>query len=92
MTPLARAVNWVNSYVIDGIVNGVGFLTKGLGKVVYGGLDQRGIDLAINAVAAANDEAGSLLRKMQTGKVQQYAASFVTGAVVLVVIIVIFNN
>jgi NADH-quinone oxidoreductase subunit L len=91
-TPLARAVVWVNDYVIDAVVNGAGFLSRALGKVVYSGLDQRGIDLAVNAVAAGTDEAGSVMRKLQTGRLQQYAASFVTGAVVLVVVIVIFNN
>jgi NADH-quinone oxidoreductase subunit L len=91
-TPLARAVVWVNDYVIDAVVNGAGFLSRALGKFVYSGLDQRGIDLAVNAVAAGTDEAGSVMRKLQTGRLQQYAASFVTGAVVLVVVIVIFNN
>ena len=90
MNPLARAVNWVNTYVIDGIVNGAGLLTKGLGRVVYGGLDQRGIDLAFNGLSAAADSAGSALRKLQTGRVQNYATGFVLGALVLVVVIALF--
>ena len=32
MGPVARSVNWVNDYVIDSVVNGVAFLTKGLGR------------------------------------------------------------
>jgi NADH-quinone oxidoreductase subunit L len=91
-TPLARAVVWVNDYVIDAVVNGAGFASRALGKVVYSALDQRGIDLVVNGIAAGTDEAGSVMRKLQTGRLQQYAASFVTGAVVLVVVIVIFNN
>ncbi|HEY5686050.1 MAG TPA: NADH-quinone oxidoreductase subunit L [Acidimicrobiia bacterium] len=90
MNPVARAVNWVNTYVIDGIVNGAGLLAKGLGRVVYGGFDQRGIDLVFNGLSAAADSAGSALRKLQTGRVQQYATGFVLGALVLVVVIAVF--
>ena len=89
--PLARAVMWVNDFVIDGIVNGVGFLTRGLAGVIYGGLDQRGIDWVFNGISAVTDAAGSAARRLQTGRVQQYAASFVTGALVLVLAILIFR-
>ena len=42
---LAAAVNWVNGYVIDYVVNAAAFVTKLLGRAVYEGVDQRGIDL-----------------------------------------------
>ena len=42
MGPVARFVNWTNTYVIDAVVNSVGLLTKGLGTFVYAILDQRG--------------------------------------------------
>ncbi|MDH3190458.1 MAG: hypothetical protein OEM39_07455, partial [Acidimicrobiia bacterium] len=87
--PIARAVDWVNTYIIDGIVNGVGAVVKGLGVFVYGTLDQRGVDGFFNGLSAAADGAGAGLRKMQTGRVQQYAAFFVAGAILLVVVFVI---
>ena len=87
--PAARAMNWINTYVIDGLVNGVGMAVKGLGKVVYGFVDQRGIDLAFNGLGAAADAAGSALRRLQTGKVQQYATGFIAGAIVLVVVVAV---
>ena len=83
--PLARFINWTNSYIIDFIVNTVGMVTRGLGRLVYGGLDQRGIDLAINEAGAATGFLGSKLRYIQTGKVQQYAAVLFSGAIVLVI-------
>ena len=83
--PLARAVNWINDNVIDAVVNGVGFATVWLGHVVYGGIDQRGIDFAYNGISTATDEAGEAVTHLQTGKVQEYAAAFVVGALVLVV-------
>lgn len=89
--PLARSVDWVNTYVIDGIVNGVGGLVRGLGSFVYNVLDQLGVDGFFNGLSAAADVSGSGLRKMQTGRVQQYAASVVAGAIVLVVVFIIAN-
>ena len=40
--PIARGVDWVNDYVIDAVINGVGFVTAWLGALVYGRLDQQG--------------------------------------------------
>jgi hypothetical protein len=39
-------------------------------------------------LGAGADGAGSALRKWQTGRIQQYAASFVAGALVLIVLFV----
>jgi NADH-quinone oxidoreductase subunit L len=89
--PVARAVDWSNNVIIDGAVNASGALARRLAALVYGGLDQRGIDLGINAAAAAAGEAGGALRRVQTGKVQQYAAALFVGAVLLVVGFLIFG-
>ncbi|MFP4552369.1 MAG: NADH-quinone oxidoreductase subunit L [Actinomycetota bacterium] len=86
--PIARFVDWTNTYIIDGIVNTVGGATKFLGGVVYNGLDQIGVDGIFNGLSAAADSAGSALRKMQTGRVQEYAAGFIAGALILVVLFV----
>jgi NADH-quinone oxidoreductase subunit L len=89
--PVARSVDWSNRVIIDGAVNFFGALARRLSRVVYGGLDQRGIDLAVNAAAAATGEAGSALRHAQTGKVQQYAAALFAGVVLLVIGFLIFG-
>ncbi|MGI9648163.1 MAG: hypothetical protein ACR2OI_06555, partial [Acidimicrobiia bacterium] len=83
--PVARFINWTNSYIIDFVVNLVGAVTRGLGRFVYGGLDQRGIDLAINEAGAGAGFLGSKLRYIQTGKVQQYAGVLFAGTIVLVI-------
>ena len=83
--PIARFVNWTNGYIIDFVVNVVGFATGALGRFVYGGLDQRGIDLAINEAGAGTGFLGGKLRYIQTGKVQQYAGALFGGVIVLVV-------
>ena len=86
--PIARFIDWTNTYVIDGIVNAVAGVTKFTGGLVYNGLDQIGVDGIFNGLSAAADSAGSALRRLQTGRVQQYAAGFVAGAVILVVLFV----
>jgi NADH-quinone oxidoreductase subunit L len=88
MGPVARLVNWTNTYIFDGIVNAVGGATKYLGGLVYNGLDQHGVDGVFNGLSAVADSAGSALRKMQTGRVQQYASGVVAGALILVVLFV----
>ncbi|HEX6945758.1 MAG TPA: NADH-quinone oxidoreductase subunit L [Acidimicrobiia bacterium] len=83
MGPIARFVDWTNTYVIDGIINAAGGLTVLLGRFVYNGLDQRGVDGIVHGLTAATDGAGNVMRKWQSGRVQQYAAGFVGGAIVL---------
>ncbi len=90
--PFARAVNWSNTYIIDLVVNAFGFGTQAIGRFVYGSLDQGGIDAGLNLAAAGSGAAGGLLRKLQTGKIQQYAGALVAGTVVLVVAFVIVRN
>ncbi len=86
--PIARFVNWTNTYVIDIIPNAIGGSVKALGGFVYGVLDQKGVDGVFNGLSAATDGAGSVVRKLQTGRVQQYAAAMVAGALILVALFV----
>ena len=87
----AGFANWTNTYIIDGVVNGVALLSMVLARIVYGGFDQRGIDFGINLAGAAAGEAGSALSYTQSGKVQQYAAALFVGVVVLVAGFIIFT-
>ncbi len=86
--PIARFIDWTNTYIFDGIVNAVGGMTKWLGGITYNFLDQLGVDGVFNGLSAAADSAGSSVRKLQTGRVQQYASGFVAGALILVVLFV----
>ncbi len=90
--PMARVVNWSNTYILDGIVNAAGGLSMKLGSVVYNGIDQRGVDGIVHGLAAAADSGSSAVRKWQSGRVQQYATGFVAGAIILVILFVFVIN
>jgi NADH-quinone oxidoreductase subunit L len=72
--PIARAAYWVNQRVIDGVVNGVGVATTAVGRFVYNVIDQKIVDGIVNGAGFTAEEGGSILRYIQNGRVQWYAA------------------
>jgi NADH-quinone oxidoreductase subunit L len=86
--PVARAANWVNQNVIDGVVNGAGIGSQKVAGWLYRNVDQGLVDGAINGSGAGAEGIGQVLRRMQTGKVQQYGALLFGGAVILAGILV----
>ena len=81
--PIAKAAYWFNQHAIDGVVNTAGSSAVKGGRWVYDHIDQAVIDGAINGSGAAAEGSGQGLRKMQTGRVQQYAALLFAGAALL---------
>src|SRR5467141_3711572 len=80
---VARALDWFDRKVIDGIVNGVGRA----GVVVATGtdrFDRQVIDGAVNAVSLETVRTSLRLRQRQTGQVQSYAWVVVLGLVVVI--------
>jgi NADH-quinone oxidoreductase subunit L len=80
---LSAASYWFNQKVLDGIVNGAASVATGLGRFTYKYVDQGVVDRTINASGSGAEESGQLLRKIQTGKVQQYGALLFLGAAIL---------
>ncbi|HMG41236.1 MAG TPA: NADH-quinone oxidoreductase subunit L [Acidimicrobiales bacterium] len=72
--PIARAANWVNQNVIDGIVNGAGRITTVVGRFVYNRIDQGIVDNVVDGSGFAAEGGGQLFRRLTSGKVQQYGA------------------
>jgi len=87
--PIARAANWTNQHVLDGVVNGVGRGGTAAGRFVYDRIDQGIVDTIVNGSGAAAEGSGQGLRQIQTGRVQQYAALLFAGAAVLAAIFII---
>src|SRR5205809_1196903 len=80
---MARALEWCDRKVIDGIVNGVGRA----GVVVATGtdrFDRQVIDGAVNAISLETVRTSLRLRQRQTGQVQSYAWVVVLGIVVVI--------
>ncbi|MGI8662778.1 MAG: NADH-quinone oxidoreductase subunit 5 family protein [Acidimicrobiales bacterium] len=81
--PVARAMNWFNQNVIDGAVNGTAVVARAVAGWTYKHIDQGVIDGAINGAGAGAEGSGQFLRRIQSGRVQQYGALLFGGAVVL---------
>jgi NADH-quinone oxidoreductase subunit L len=64
-------------------VNGTAAVARYAAHILYDDVDQRGIDGVINGSGAGAEGTGQLLRKLQSGKVQQYGALLFGGAVIL---------
>jgi NADH-quinone oxidoreductase subunit L len=81
--PLARAANWFNKRVLDGIVDGTGAGAVRAGQWVYDNVDQKVVDGAVNGAGATASGSGGVLRHLQSGRIQQYAALFFAAAALL---------
>jgi NADH-quinone oxidoreductase subunit L len=90
--PIARLAYWINQHVLDAIVNSVGLGARGTGRWIYRNIDQKVIDGAVNGSGMVSEETGGLLRGVQTGRVQQYAALLFGAAAIGALILVISVN
>jgi NADH-quinone oxidoreductase subunit L len=81
----AAFVNWTNQVVIDGAVNGAARVTRYLSGGIKA-FDEEVIDGAVNGLGQTAGFTGGLLRYLQSGNVQRYAAFLFAGVVILAVI------
>ena len=80
----ARGVFAFDSRLVDGIVNGLATLSRGVSRVV-GGVDKYFVDGIVNTIAAFIKRLMSpLFRAAQTGFTQNYALVMVIGLMVAV--------
>jgi NADH-quinone oxidoreductase subunit L len=83
---LARAVYSFDFRIVDGIVNGLAWLSRGLSRIT-GGVDKYFVDGLVNTVAAFIMRLMSpLFRAAQTGFTQNYALVMVLGLMVFVAV------
>ena len=75
---LAYAQKWIDENVVDGTVNGVGWINKNLGFAAAW-YDRTIVDGAVNGVASTTQAFGSVARLFQSGRIQQYATFAVAG-------------
>jgi NADH-quinone oxidoreductase subunit L len=73
---------WIDSHVVDGVVNGCGFVGRRLGDL-QGFIDRWFVDGLVNLVGEAVIRGGRTLRHLQTGHIQSYVWGIVTGSLLL---------
>src|SRR5262249_47071454 len=82
---LARALAWFDLHIIDFLVNGAAKLGVAA-SWISGQIDKWIVDGAVNGVGLAMIAGGRQLRKLQTGRINNYATVVAIGAVALIVI------
>ena len=87
--PVARFAYRINQQVIDRTVDLVGETAVKAGVVVYEKVDQLVVDGAVNASGSASSATGEELRKINSGKVQSYAAILFAAATVLAGVLIV---
>ncbi|MEZ5226896.1 MAG: hypothetical protein R2710_09515 [Acidimicrobiales bacterium] len=87
--PLAKAAYWFNQNVLDGIIDGVGKGSVGLGRFIYRFIDQGTIDGAVNASGAAASESGQVLRRVESGRIRQYATLMFGASALLAAVFIV---
>jgi NADH-quinone oxidoreductase subunit L len=68
---LSRILRWFDSNIVDGLVNGTGWVTRGISSV-SGMFDTYVVDGIVNLTGYLSGVGGLALRKFQTGRVQSY--------------------
>ena len=83
---VSQGVYWLNQNVLDGAVNGAAALSRVAAKGLYEQLDQKVVDGAVNGVGVGARRVGGVLKYVQSGQVQRYAAYLFAGIVILAVV------
>jgi NADH-quinone oxidoreductase subunit L len=82
---LSKGIGLFDKNVVDGVVNGVGAIVRFV-AFADGLIDKYVVDGAVNGVANAFLAGGRQVRKLQTGRIQHYAAVAAIGVLILFVI------
>ena len=82
-----RAADWVDRRVIDGLVDGAAGLARRVSRLAIF-FDEGVVDGAVNGVGRVHLAASSLLRRLQTGYVYNYALAVVLGVVLVITFVI----
>ena len=80
---LARLCSGFDKYFVDGLVNLAGAIARVFAEL-DGAIDRYLVDGAVNLVANSTLSAGSILRRVQTGRIQTYLYGALVGAIAIV--------
>ncbi|TVQ66662.1 MAG: NADH-quinone oxidoreductase subunit L [Balneolaceae bacterium] len=79
---ITRILRWFDEKVVDGIVNATAPIARGISRG-SGWVDHNIVDGLVNATAAGASQAGGLLSRIQSGKVQTYLVYILFGMLLL---------
>jgi len=79
----SRGLAWIDARVVDGVVNGAASLTVASGRA-SSEADRLGVDGTVNAVGHLVYGGSSVYRRLQTGRIQNYALGMMLGAFALI--------
>ena len=82
----ARLFAQFDGSVVDGIVNGVGIVTRDILAAFVGFFDNRVVDGLVNRVAQVTWAVGGRIRRIQTGAIQTYLFVVLAGIVLLILV------
>ena len=82
----ARLFAQFDGTIVDGIVNGVGKVTRDFLAVFVGVFDNRVVDGIVNRIAEVTWAIGGRVRRIQTGAIQTYLFVVLAGIVLLILI------
>ncbi len=85
----SKVAYWTNQKILDGAVNGAAAATVVSARGTYDVVDQNVIDFAVNGAAGITGTSGRLLRYIQSGNVQRYAAVLFAAVALFVALFVI---
>jgi NADH-quinone oxidoreductase subunit L len=86
---IVRASFAFDKWVIDALVNAAAWVTALISRI-SGSIDQHGVDGAVRGTGTAVMEGGQLVRKMVTGRIQDYVKFTVVGLMLLVLLVRMF--
>ena len=88
--PIAKLAYWFNQNVLDAVINNAGRSAAATGRGVYRYIDQGIVDGIVNGAGISASTGGGVLRKLQNGKVQAYAATFLAATGLIAFGLVLF--
>ncbi|MCM2316370.1 MAG: NADH-quinone oxidoreductase subunit L, partial [Thermoanaerobaculia bacterium] len=88
---LSNVLKWIDTNIVDGLVNGVRHVTVWVFGHGSNLVDKYVVDGAVNGVAYGAKNGSTLLRRLQTGVVQNYALVMGAGLVLLAAVYLAFE-
>lgn len=86
----SRGLSWFNQHVLDGAINGIGWVVSRLSKIVAW-IDEKIIDGIIRFLGGLLQLLSLFFRSIQTGKVQTYMAWTLTSIAIVFVILQVLS-